>query len=50
VISPAAKTRKPFKLKDGSFKGGTGMVKDYSWDEIRDMIYEGRGGNPVDRG
>ena len=50
TISSAAKPKKPFKLKDGSFKGGHGMVKDYTWDEIRDMIYEGRGGNPVDRG
>jgi|KBSSwiStaDraftv2_1062776.scaffolds.fasta_scaffold4990731_1 hypothetical protein len=49
AISTTAKPKKPFKLKDGSVSGN-GMVKDYTWDEIRDMIYEGRGGNPVDRG
>jgi hypothetical protein len=32
----------PFKLKDCSFKGD-GMVKDFTWDEIRDIIYEPRG-------
>ena len=34
---------KPFKLRDASFKG-KGMVRDYAWPEIRDLIYEGRGG------
>lgn len=32
-----------FKLRDASFKG-KGMVKDYTWPEIRASIYEGRGG------
>jgi hypothetical protein len=37
--------RKPFKLRDGSF-GGQGLsdeFRDASWDQIRDLIYEGRG-------
>ena len=36
---------KPFKLRDGSFKGnGLQPGVDLSnWDQIRDMIYEGRG-------
>ena len=38
---------KPFRLRDGSFKGkGQGMVRPMDWAEIRDLIYEGRGGNP----
>jgi hypothetical protein len=43
VLSEKSGKSKPFKLKDGSFKG-KGMVKDYTWPEIRAMIYEGRGG------
>ena len=43
-LSPAPKGRKPYKLKDGSFKGD-GVVEGVdSWDKIRDMAYEGRGG------
>jgi hypothetical protein len=36
--------RKPFKLRDGSFRGG-GMRPEYegNWDKILDAIYEGRG-------
>lgn len=44
VISESRK-RKPFKLRDGSF-GGRGLrpeLRDASWGEIRDLIYEGRG-------
>lgn len=40
------KHRKPFKLKDGSV-GGQGLnpeLKDASWETIRALIYEGRGG------
>ena len=33
----------PFKLKDGSFRGD-GMVKDFTWPELREIIYEGHGG------
>jgi hypothetical protein len=34
-------TRKPFKLRDGSFGGGglSPEWKDASWDEIRDAAY-----------
>lgn len=34
--------KKPFRLKRASFRGD-GMVKDYSWPEIREIIYEERG-------
>jgi Arc/MetJ family transcription regulator len=36
--------RKPFKLRDGSFRG-SGMRPEYegNWDKIRDAIYEGHG-------
>jgi len=37
----------PFKLRDGSFHGGSGMSPELtSWEQIRDIIYdpsEGRG-------
>jgi hypothetical protein len=35
-----------FKMRDGSFKGGGGLMPgiDFSnWDQIRDIIYEGHG-------
>ena len=32
-----------FRLKDGSFKG-KGLREDLTWTQIRDIIYEGRGG------
>jgi hypothetical protein len=40
------KTRRPFKLRDGSFKGKglTPEFADADWEKIRDAIYEGRGG------
>ncbi len=34
--------RQRFKLKDGSFKGD-GMVQEMTWEEMRDVIYKGRG-------
>ena len=34
--------RNPFKLRDGSFHG-QGLQRDMSWEEIRKIIYEGRG-------
>lgn len=43
----AAKTPpKKFKLKDGSFKGEGLMpgIEEGNWSQIREMIYEGRGG------
>lgn len=39
---------KPFKLRDASF-GGDGLVKKLKgagWEQIRDLVYEGRGGRP----
>jgi Bacterial antitoxin of type II TA system, VapB len=36
----------PFRLRDASF-GGRGLrpeLRDAGWDQIRDLIYEGRGG------
>lgn len=41
--------KKPFKWRDCSFKG-EGLVEglqEGDWETIRDIIYEGRGGNPV---
>lgn len=38
----AAQQPQGFRLRDGSFGKG-GMIRDMSWDEIRDEIYEGRG-------
>jgi len=38
--------RPPFRMRDGRFEGN-GLhpdVRDLSWDEIREMSYEGRGG------
>jgi hypothetical protein len=43
VVKESAAAKKPFKLKDGSV-GGRGMVKDFTWDEIMEINYEGRGG------
>lgn len=42
VVSESGTTT-PFLLKDGSF-AGDGMVKDFSWPELRALIYEGHGG------
>ena len=42
----AEENARPFKLKDGSFKGN-GLVEGLQWgdwDEIRRRAYEGRGG------
>lgn len=36
------KPAKPFRLRDASF-GGQGMRREMTWDEIRDLIYKGRG-------
>jgi len=39
--------RKPFRLRDGSFRGqGQGLTPEFenaSWDKMRDAIYEGHG-------
>jgi hypothetical protein len=41
-----AKQRPPFRMRDGRFKGN-GLqpeVRDASWEQLRAMAYEGRGG------
>ena len=43
LVEPAPNRQKPFRLRDCAFKGGRGMVKDYTWPEIRAIIYEGHG-------
>ena len=45
VIAEESSQSKPFRLKDASFRGGGGMVKKFTWPEIRAIIYEGRGGD-----
>jgi hypothetical protein len=45
VVSEAS-NRRQFRLRDASFKG-RGLhrdARDASWDTLRDMAYEGRGG------
>jgi hypothetical protein len=42
----AESKRPPFRMRDGRFKGN-GLqpeVRDASWEQLRAMIYEGRGG------
>lgn len=48
MVEQGRKPKPKFKLRDGSFQGPAGMVKDFTWPEIMDIIYEGRGGNPRD--
>ncbi|GMV88840.1 MAG: hypothetical protein AMXMBFR81_17710 [Chthonomonas sp.] len=38
--------KKPFKLRDCSFDGGSGLTPEFqnaTWEQFRDAIYEGRG-------
>jgi hypothetical protein len=42
VIDSSAKPRPPYKMRDLSF-GGKGPAPNKTWEEIRDMIYKGRG-------
>ena len=42
VIGQSRQSRKPFRLRDGSF-GGREVHKNLSWSELRQAIYEGRG-------
>lgn len=42
VVSTPDIAAPSFRLKDRSFRGD-GMMKDYSWQEIRAAVYEGRG-------
>ncbi len=39
----AQKPSKPFRLRKHTV-GGNGLVEDLEWPEIRERIYEGRGG------
>jgi hypothetical protein len=46
ILSDKKKPKAPFKLRDASFKG-RGLHPDMqgaTWEQIRDKIYEGRGG------
>jgi hypothetical protein len=46
LVLAERRTRRPFKLRDHSFKGN-GLHADvvgHSWDEILERAYEGRGG------
>jgi hypothetical protein len=45
VVSKRGEKRRLFRLKRAPFKGD-GMVKDLPWDEMLDLVYEGRGGRP----
>ena len=40
------KQSKPFKLRDAGFEGRglQAEFRDASWEQLRDLIYEGRGG------
>ena len=40
--------RKPFKLRDSSFRGH-GLQGNLSWEDIMEHVYEGRGGAPKTR-
>jgi hypothetical protein len=45
VVAERNAKSKPFKLRDGSVRG-EGLQPEFqnaSWDQIRDLIYEGRG-------
>lgn len=47
-VDNAPAPKNPFKLRNVSFKGN-GLrpeLRDAPWSKIRDMIYEGRGGDP----
>ena len=46
TLAERASQRSGFKLKDGSFRGGGGVqpgIDLSNWEQIRDIIYEGRG-------
>jgi len=42
LLDADPRAKKPFRLKKCAFKG-KGMVKDFTWPEIRAIIYAGRG-------
>jgi hypothetical protein len=41
ITTRKSEAKKPFKLKDESFKGNGMLITD--WDKIRELMYEGRG-------
>jgi hypothetical protein len=45
------KQRPPFRMRDGSFGEGwlRPEVRDLSWEQIREMSYEGRGGSSLEQ-
>jgi len=44
VIESESQRKEPFRLKKSHHYGRGGLVKpDMTWEEIRDIIYEGRG-------
>lgn len=44
VLATEHASSKPYRYRRATFGGkGRGMVKDFTWEQIRDMIYEGRG-------
>ena len=51
LVIDKAKRGKPFKLRDASFKGKglQAELSNASWERLRDLIYEGRGGVPKKR-
>ena len=47
LVLTSRRQSKPFKLRDGSFKGGKGLqpgIREGDWEQIRALIYEGHGG------
>jgi hypothetical protein len=47
VLDQETKEKRPFKLRDASVKGGGWLrpeLQDASWDDLRALIYSGRGG------
>jgi len=42
LLTEGKSAKKPFRLKLASFRGD-GLARDYSWPEIRSVIYQGRG-------
>jgi len=46
VLDEGTKSKRPFKLRDASIKGGGWLrleLQDAGWDELRALIYEGSG-------
>jgi len=46
VLADKKDDQSPFKLRDGSFHGGSGLTPEFQnapWEKFLDAIYEGRG-------